>query len=116
MYNTPEIAANGSSGGFSNYFGVPPFQSSAVPAYLAKLGDQNSGLFKCVRYLDLNLTDSYLVIVTLAARRAGVSLMSPRNSTTSRLSRMDTSLKFGAARRQCVFPSSLESSNHQVPN
>ena len=49
MYNTPEIAANGSGGGFSNYFGIPPFQSSAVPAYLAKLGDQNSGLFKCVR-------------------------------------------------------------------
>ena len=53
MYNTPEIAANGSGGGFSNYFGIPPFQSSAVPAYLAKLGDQNRGLFKCVRCLDL---------------------------------------------------------------
>jgi tripeptidyl-peptidase-1 len=53
MYNTPEIAATASGGGFSNYFRVPAYQSSAVPAYLAKLGVQNSGLFKYVRCLDL---------------------------------------------------------------
>lgn len=52
MYAGPEVAANGSSGGFSNYFERPSFQSSVVPAYLQILGSEYDGLYKCVRYLD----------------------------------------------------------------
>ena len=53
MYAGPEVAANGSSGGFSNYFERPSFQSSVVPAYLQILGSEYDGLYKCVRCLDL---------------------------------------------------------------
>ncbi|KAJ7582371.1 family S53 protease-like protein [Mycena floridula] len=42
---SPEVAADFSSGGFSNAFGVPDYQSEAVSAYLSTLGDTNSGLF-----------------------------------------------------------------------
>ncbi|CCM03030.1 uncharacterized protein FIBRA_05147 [Fibroporia radiculosa] len=42
---TPETAASFSSGGFSNYWGTPSFQSSAVSSYLSQLGSTNSGLY-----------------------------------------------------------------------
>lgn len=41
----PETAASFSSGGFSNIFPVPDYQSSAVSNYLSQLGSTNSGLF-----------------------------------------------------------------------
>jgi tripeptidyl-peptidase I len=43
----PEIAVTdfASGGGFSNLFAQPSYQSSAVSAYLDKLGSTNSGLF-----------------------------------------------------------------------
>ncbi|KAI0064302.1 family S53 protease [Artomyces pyxidatus] len=41
----PETAASLSAGGFSNYFGVPDWQSDAVSGYLDQLGDTNSGLY-----------------------------------------------------------------------
>ena len=41
----PESAADFSSGGFSNVFSVPDYQSSAVSGYLGKLGQTNAGLF-----------------------------------------------------------------------
>ncbi|KAI0669376.1 family S53 protease [Trametes maxima] len=41
----PETAADFSSGGFSNYFGVPDYQKSAVKSYLSALGKTNSGKF-----------------------------------------------------------------------
>jgi len=41
----PEIAAELSSGGFSNVFAQPSFQSSAVSTYLTALGSTYSGLF-----------------------------------------------------------------------
>ena len=41
----PETAASFSSGGFSNIFTQPLYQSSAVSAYLAQLGTTNAGLF-----------------------------------------------------------------------
>ncbi|EMD36377.1 hypothetical protein CERSUDRAFT_156000 [Gelatoporia subvermispora B] len=41
----PETAATLSSGGFSNYFGTPPYQASAVASYLQALGSTNSGEF-----------------------------------------------------------------------
>ena len=40
-----EIAASFSSGGFSNYFGMPSYQSSAVNMYLSAMGMTNSGKF-----------------------------------------------------------------------
>ncbi|EPT01819.1 hypothetical protein FOMPIDRAFT_1119585 [Fomitopsis schrenkii] len=41
----PETGASLSSGGFSNVFSTPTFQSSDVSAYLSWLGDEYSGLF-----------------------------------------------------------------------
>ncbi|KAI1786392.1 family S53 protease [Ganoderma leucocontextum] len=41
----PETAADFSSGGFSNYFGIPDYQSSAVSGYLSALGGQNKGKY-----------------------------------------------------------------------
>ncbi|EJF57619.1 family S53 protease-like protein [Dichomitus squalens LYAD-421 SS1] len=41
----PESAADFSSGGFSNVFAVPDYQSGAVSGYLGKLGSTNAGLF-----------------------------------------------------------------------
>ncbi|KAK7439369.1 hypothetical protein VKT23_017593 [Stygiomarasmius scandens] len=40
-----EVAADFSSGGFSNVFARPDFQDSAVSAYLSALGNTNSGRF-----------------------------------------------------------------------
>ncbi|KII88063.1 hypothetical protein PLICRDRAFT_30516 [Plicaturopsis crispa FD-325 SS-3] len=42
---SPETAADFSSGGFSNYFGTPSYQASAVSAYLTAIGSTNSGKF-----------------------------------------------------------------------
>ncbi|KAF5314952.1 hypothetical protein D9619_007616 [Psilocybe cf. subviscida] len=40
-----ETAADFSSGGFSNFFGRPSYQASAVSSYLTALGSTNSGKF-----------------------------------------------------------------------
>ena len=40
-----EAAANFTAGGFSNYFGTPDYQASAVTTYLQELGDDLQGLF-----------------------------------------------------------------------
>ncbi|KAF7300102.1 Peptidase S53 domain-containing protein [Mycena kentingensis (nom. inval.)] len=40
-----ETAASFSSGGFTNYFAIPSYQSAAVATYLAALGTTNSGRF-----------------------------------------------------------------------
>ncbi|EIW62698.1 family S53 protease-like protein [Trametes versicolor FP-101664 SS1] len=41
----PETAADLSSGGFSNFFPTPQYQSDAVSSYLTTLGSTNAGLF-----------------------------------------------------------------------
>ena len=41
----PESAATFSSGGFSNYFSQPSYQTDAVRGYLSALGSTNSGRF-----------------------------------------------------------------------
>ncbi|KAH9847178.1 family S53 protease-like protein [Lenzites betulinus] len=41
----PETAADLSSGGFSNFFPMPQYQSTAVASYLTTLGQTNAGLF-----------------------------------------------------------------------
>ncbi|PSR75361.1 hypothetical protein PHLCEN_2v9170 [Hermanssonia centrifuga] len=43
--SSSETAASFSSGGFSNYFGTPSYQSSAVSSYLSSIGSTNSGKF-----------------------------------------------------------------------
>ena len=53
MFDTPEVAASPSGGGFSNYFERPSYQSSAVSAFLQTLDGQYEGLYKCVRCFDL---------------------------------------------------------------
>ena len=50
---TPEIAASFSSGGFSNYFEVPDYQKTAVPAFIRNLEGQHDGNYKCVRCYDV---------------------------------------------------------------
>ena len=40
-----ETGASFSSGGFSNYFGVPSYQSAVVSSYLKSIGSTNSGKF-----------------------------------------------------------------------
>lgn len=42
---SPEIAADFSSGGFSNLFARPSYQEDAVSTYLQQLGNTNAGLF-----------------------------------------------------------------------
>ncbi|EIM82266.1 family S53 protease [Stereum hirsutum FP-91666 SS1] len=42
---SPEVAADFSSGGFSNFFGIPDYQADAVASYLDFLGSTNSGKF-----------------------------------------------------------------------
>jgi tripeptidyl-peptidase-1 len=41
----PEVSANLSSGGFSNYFPTPSYQLSAVQSYIANLGGTYKGLY-----------------------------------------------------------------------
>ncbi|KAH9053077.1 subtilisin-like protein [Lactarius vividus] len=41
----PEVAAELSGGGFSNYFGRPPYQNVVVPAFLQRLGSQYNGMY-----------------------------------------------------------------------
>ncbi|KAI0294269.1 family S53 protease [Multifurca ochricompacta] len=41
----PETSASFSSGGFSNYFGTPSYQTAAKSAYLSTLGSTNAGKF-----------------------------------------------------------------------
>jgi tripeptidyl-peptidase I len=43
--SSSETAASFSSGGFSNYFGTPSYQASAVQSYLSSIGSTNSGKF-----------------------------------------------------------------------
>ena len=46
----PEVVANLSGGGFSNYFSRPDYQDTAVSAYLNGIGGMYSGLYKYVAY------------------------------------------------------------------
>ena len=46
----PEVAADLSAGGFSNYFPFPPYQVPAVPNFLQGLGARYAGRFKCAPF------------------------------------------------------------------
>ncbi|PNY26630.1 Uncharacterized protein TCAP_03439 [Tolypocladium capitatum] len=43
--SNPEVAAGLSSGGFSDYYPVPSYQSSQTAAYVASIGSQYAGLY-----------------------------------------------------------------------
>jgi tripeptidyl-peptidase-1 len=63
----PEVAANFSGGGFSDYFARPTYQNSAVSSYLQKIGSQYSGLFKwacCFDSEDLTLLTGTMISTT----------------------------------------------------
>ena len=45
LSGSTEVAASFSSGGFSNYFGIPSYQASAVQSFLSAQGSTNSGKF-----------------------------------------------------------------------
>ena len=49
---SPEVAANFSGGGFSNYFPRPSYQNISVSSYLQNIGNKYSGLFKHVCYFN----------------------------------------------------------------
>ena len=45
MQSNPEVAAGLSSGGFSDYYSAPPYQSTQTKSYVSSIGNQYSGLF-----------------------------------------------------------------------
>jgi tripeptidyl-peptidase-1 len=63
----PEVAANFSGGGFSNYFSRPSYQEGAVSSYLQILGPMNHSLFKCVFIYFVNGDPSLLTDILLSA-------------------------------------------------
>ncbi|KZV90055.1 subtilisin-like protein [Exidia glandulosa HHB12029] len=77
----PETTADFSSGGFSNVFEQPDYQSSAVSTYLAELGDTNAGLYNATgrAFPDVAaMGDNVLITWTgLTGTVAGTSCSSP---------------------------------------
>ena len=77
----PETAAPYSSGGFSNYFPRPDYQSAAVNAYLQALGSTNQGLFNVTgrAYPDVSMQGSNFDIVVSAQQELvnGTSASTP---------------------------------------
>lgn len=78
---TTETSATFSSGGFSNFFGRPSYQSSAVSTYLTALGSTNSGKFNTSgrAFPDVSAQGQNVEIVVAGAaeRVAGTSCSSP---------------------------------------
>ena len=76
-----ETAADFSSGGFSNYFSTPDYQSDAVSAYLSELGDTNSGLYNASgrAFPDVSAIGEDVLIVVAGSESlvAGTSCSSP---------------------------------------
>lgn len=77
---SPEKTVDFSSGGFSNYFGIPDYQASAVSTFLGQLGDTYSGLYKYV----YSLIRYQVPTDGLSVLRVEVSLMSPHKALDSR--------------------------------
>ncbi|KAJ6487228.1 family S53 protease [Mycena vitilis] len=63
---SPETASTFSSGGFSNYWGAPDYQSDAVAAFLTAQGTTNKGLFNASGrgYPDVSAQGENVQIVT----------------------------------------------------
>ncbi|TFK55131.1 family S53 protease-like protein [Heliocybe sulcata] len=77
----PETGASFSSGGFSNYWGIPDYQASAVSSYLSTLGSTDSGLFNASgrAYPDVAAQgyDVEIIVGGSAGYVAGTSCSSP---------------------------------------
>ncbi|KIJ31470.1 hypothetical protein M422DRAFT_266848 [Sphaerobolus stellatus SS14] len=77
----PETAATLSSGGFSNIFPIPSYQTNAVKNYLSTLGETNSGLFNASGrgFPDVSAVGQSIVIVDNAEAELvdGTSCASP---------------------------------------
>ena len=76
-----ETAASFSSGGFSNYFGTPSYQSAAVHSFLTAQGSTNSGKFNTSgrAYPDVSAIGQDLEIVVSGSSNtvSGTSCSSP---------------------------------------
>ncbi|KII88003.1 hypothetical protein PLICRDRAFT_55032 [Plicaturopsis crispa FD-325 SS-3] len=78
---SPEKAADFSSGGFSNYFGIPDYQASAVKTFLSDLGSTNKGKYNASGrgYPDVSAQGENVEIVVSGSKTgvAGTSCASP---------------------------------------
>ncbi|KAJ7140153.1 family S53 protease [Mycena crocata] len=78
---SPETASDFSSGGFSNYWGAPDYQTDAVGKYLDGLGSTNQGLFNATGrgYPDVSAQGENVQIVSSGSTQgvAGTSCSSP---------------------------------------
>ncbi|KAF8488528.1 family S53 protease [Gautieria morchelliformis] len=79
---SPETSASFSSGGFSNLFARPSYQSSAVSGYLAKLGTTNAGFGRA--FPDVSAQGENVVIFSGGQEGtvAGTSCSSPIFAST----------------------------------
>lgn len=79
---SPEVAADFSSGGFSNIFARPAYQDDAVAAYLSQLGNTNAGLFqtKGRAFPDVS-TQGVQFVIAVAGQAQGVSGTSASSPT-----------------------------------
>ncbi|KIJ35837.1 hypothetical protein M422DRAFT_180170 [Sphaerobolus stellatus SS14] len=77
----PETAASFTSGGFSNFFARPSYQSAVVSSFLTRLGSTNSGKFNTSGrgFPDVSAQGENVVIVTAGETGtvAGTSCSSP---------------------------------------
>ena len=78
----PEVTANLSGGGFSDYFARPNYQDIAIPPYFDFLGDRHQGLYKFVSAA--TWPDQFLLIFTvLVAAESPTSLRKRSTSCSS---------------------------------
>lgn len=77
----PETAADFSAGGFSNYWGIPSYQETAVAGYLAIFGDTYSGRYNASGrgYPDVSAQgENFVIILDQEAESvSGTSCASP---------------------------------------
>ncbi|KAH9053079.1 subtilisin-like protein [Lactarius vividus] len=77
----PEVAAELSGGGFSNYFGRPPYQNVVVPAFLQSLGSQYNGMYNSggrgVPDVSAQALNFVIVVRTNSFRVSGTSCATP---------------------------------------
>ncbi|KAH9024936.1 subtilisin-like protein [Lactarius pseudohatsudake] len=79
--SNPEVAAELSGGGFSNYFGRPAYQNVVVPAFLQSLGSQYNDMYnpggRGVPDVSAQALKCVLVIHSAGARGSGTSCSTP---------------------------------------
>ncbi|KAH9161626.1 subtilisin-like protein [Lactarius sanguifluus] len=77
----PEVAAELSGGGFSNYFRRPAYQNVVVPAFLQSLGNQYNGMYnpggRGIPDVSAQALKFAIVIRSAASRVSGTSCSTP---------------------------------------